>query len=631
MFKGSQMTTDITIKSEKRLPYASTLFIVGNDAEEFNIERRTLWQDVLPDLQNLAFQSNFDLEFCDVSLENGELSNYAAEHVIEMWKENPRSWIVVLLGNRYGNVSVPTTLRKEEYESIRSSIFEENGNVRVFEKAYTIDRNTAIEEYRLVPSSIKDKKQLAEIIRALQAGAKAAHEEGTINQVHEQRQNRFFSSPLESFVRAVLQVSPCRCLFLLRKFDQLVADPNAPNAFLEVNELNSRKIEDLKNEVTLKMNDRVMTHVLRPESIDINYFFNSRDGDKYRERIARQFNEKLKNHLADINPPIRPEPPRSPIALAIEDSRAHIEYLEQQLSLGNLKRDYDKRLDELAGVKVNRGVFLIQGTELCGKTQALCRLYDKISSKDAYKVIFFTNLTYSSNFAHEAWRTICLNVCSIANIDPKEVLEHFKLNEVLKCLEEVVQKADKPVCIFIDDVHLLKFGHLLSQIGRRTETAPDKLSLFMTSSNVSPVNAVFAVTQTVNVDVISENEVVGMVQKMAEKVDKKLTNEQISSIRPLVAGKDGILLAKSVTHEILLSGNSSMKGGIDGRMSRIEKEFGKIAVAQVVKYISVASHGLTRLEIHDVISANKEILEEMNMPVVFSLLTLDNIIEALGP
>lgn len=36
------------------------------------------------------------------------------------------------------------------------------------------------------------------------------------------------------------------------------------------------------------MNDRVMTHVLRPESTDINYFFNSRDGDKYREKIARQ-------------------------------------------------------------------------------------------------------------------------------------------------------------------------------------------------------------------------------------------------------------------------------------------------------------------------------------------------------
>lgn len=65
---------------------------------EFNIERRTLWQDVLPDLQNLAFQSNFDLEFCDVPLENGELTNSVAEHVLQMWKDNPRSWIVVRIG-----------------------------------------------------------------------------------------------------------------------------------------------------------------------------------------------------------------------------------------------------------------------------------------------------------------------------------------------------------------------------------------------------------------------------------------------------------------------------------------------------------------------------------------------------
>lgn len=86
----------------------------------------------------------------------------------------------------------------------------------------------------------------------------------------------------------------------------------------------------------------------------------------------------------------------------------------------------------------------------------------------------FTNLTYSSNFAHEAWRTICLNLCEVAKIDPKEVLEHFKLVEVLKCLESIVQKADKPVCIFLDDVHLLKCGHLLSQMGRRTESVSVK-------------------------------------------------------------------------------------------------------------------------------------------------------------
>lgn len=154
----------------------------------------------------------------------------------------------------------------------------------------------------------------------------------------------------------------------------------------------------------------------------------------------------------------------------------------------------------------------------------------------------------------------------------------------------------------------------------------------MTSSNVSPVNSVFAVTQTVNVDVISENEVVGMLQKMAEKVDKKLTGEQISTLRTSVmSGKDGILVAKSYAHEILHTGNTSMKGGLEGRLTRIEKEFGKLAVGHVCKLIAVTSHGLTRLEIHDAISPDKEKLSEMKMSTVFPTLLLDNIIEALGP
>lgn len=36
-----------------------------------------------------------------------------------------------------------------------------------------------------------------------------------------------------------------------------------------------------------------------------------------------QFNEKLKNHLADINPPVRPEPPKSPMVLAANEARTH--------------------------------------------------------------------------------------------------------------------------------------------------------------------------------------------------------------------------------------------------------------------------------------------------------------------
>ncbi|CAB3406664.1 unnamed protein product [Caenorhabditis bovis] len=612
---------------------SSTVFIVANDAEEFDVERRILWQDVLPELQNVAFQAGFDLEWVDVPLETGALTHSTVERLIQKLEENANNLIICLLGNRYGEVSAPVTLRKEEFDSIRASLFELNVDVRILDQCYTIDRTRVVDEYCISTAAIQDAKTRSKLTKAIQKGAQAAHDEGNINQVHVERQNRFFISPIDSLVRYILQTSPQRCIFLLRKFENVQFDEKLNASFVEKTEINTRNIENLKNNVSLKMTDKVMTHVLRPETSDINYFFNSRNSDKYREKISRQFANRIKTLLGETHKNIRPAPPRDIIEMARNDDRIHSDNVRKQLQIGNLPRNcVEKKLDETARLKHSSGVFLIEGPDVCGKTQTLCRLYDKISEKDAYKIIRFINLTYSSNFAHEVWRNICLTLCSMANLDASNVLEEFKLQKILDCLVEAIRKVDKPVCIFIDDIHFLKFGHFLSVLSKKVEAAPEKLSLFITSSNVSPVSSVFTITQTMNIEPIDEDELVQMLKKYVESNKRKLSGEQLGGIKnEIVESKESILSAKMYAHEILLNGSSPMKGGVDGRLERIENELGAAAVTCVCKFLSVTYHGLTRLELHDVITSHKEMFGDLNAQPTFSIILLDKILEALGP
>ncbi|KAK6029785.1 hypothetical protein OSTOST_04102, partial [Ostertagia ostertagi] len=56
-----------------------------------------------------------------------------------------------------------------------------------------------------------------------------------------------------------------------------------------------------------------------------------------------------------------------------------------------VRNEVDSRLNELLATANTGGVFLLQGPELCGKTQALCRLYDQAPAT-VFKIIRYGHL-----------------------------------------------------------------------------------------------------------------------------------------------------------------------------------------------------------------------------------------------
>lgn len=69
---------------------------------------------------------------------------------------------------------------------------------------------------------------------------------------------------------------------------------------------------------------------------------------------------------------------------------------------------------------------------------------------------------------------------------------------------------------------------------------------------------------------------------------------------------------------------------VSGRLERIEAELGALSVQSFCMFIVLATHGLTRLELFDLLSNKLDLVSRLGASTCFPPLLLDQIIESLG-
>ncbi|KAK5966749.1 WD domain G-beta repeat protein [Trichostrongylus colubriformis] len=625
MFRGGGIRSkNMQPQPDRAEPLCTKVYVVYGDSEEFAMERRMLWMEVLPELQNFAFNSGFDLEWIDPLSDRDQFSEEMLEEMMNDILEES-SWLICLLGEKYGSVGPPVRITTKEFDAIRAAVFEQSTDLKLLDQHYVLDRSSAEEEYRL-NTYLEDPKQRRKLSKVVQKGAQNAF---IGSQLTPDRQRQFFWSSLHK-VAAIAIERNCRCTIVLRKFDGVHPNTGSNLTYCEKRPEAAEKIAALKNQISEKVDSKlVFSHIFTPDNGDIGGFFTSRDADKYRDVLQRQISERLKTHLVLLHPSV-PSSPCSPEDIAADERYAHIYfYKERSKRPWYARKEMDSKLSELLGSAANGGgVFLLQGPELCGKTQALCHLYDQAPAT-SLKIIRFVDLTYSSVFAHEVWRQINFELCSLTAKDPRSVISAFKLEEQLEIFDELLTNLSEMVYLFLDDVHLLKYGPFMSTIGRRLHKAPSSLALFMTASNVSPISSIYTITQTLNLDVPSDADIIEILKRSV--VNRNVSSAQWSTIKQQLIGNNcNILFGQALLDQILLRKNGVMSGGIQGRLERIEAELGALSVQSLCSYIVLATHGLTRLELFDLLSNKVDLMARLSVTIAFPSLLLDRIIGALG-
>ncbi|KAK6008948.1 WD domain, G-beta repeat protein, partial [Ostertagia ostertagi] len=485
-----------------------------------------------------------------------------------------------VLGDKYGTVGPPVRIPKGEFETIRAAVFEQSADLKLLDQHYVLDRSSEEEEYRL-NTYLEDEKQRAKLSKVVQKGAQSAFDG---SQLTVDRQRRFFWSSLHKIAAVALERN-CRCTVVLRKFD--VSDHKFGPHILP---FSGNQIDILGILERLKTTPVLFTH-----------------------RVPTR-------HV------------HTPAGYAIDETRRP--NIREGLSCGTFQtavvcaQRSGLKAESCLPLPTPGGVFLLQGPELCGKTQALCRLYDQAPAT-VFKIIRFIDLTYSSVFAHEVWRQINLELCALTAKDPRPVISAFKFKEQLKIFDEMLATLDGMLYLFLDDVHLLKYGPFMSTIEKRLQKAPSTLAVFMTASNVSPISSTYTITQTLNLDVPSDDDIIEILKRSV--VGRKVNSAQWSTIKQQLTGSNrSILVGQVLLDQVLQRKNGVMSGGIQGRLERIEAELGALSVQSLCSFIVLAPHGLTRLELFDLLSNKVDLIARLGAVVAFPSLLLDRIVESLG-
>lgn len=406
----------VNLPSESNQPRSSKIYVIYGDSEEFDLERHTLWMDVLPELQSFAFNSAFDIEWIDPLAEGGQLTEDIIDRIICGAKED-NSWLICLLGDKYGSVGPPNRIPTEEFEAIRAAIFDHDTDLKLLDQHYVLDRVSSKTEYRL-NTYLEDKNMRIKLADVITKGAKIAYEDDV--QMTVARRKRYLWSAVHRAANIALERN-CRCTMVLRKFDGVRPDTGLNSKFFDKIPELAERIAALKNQISENINNKLLfSHIFTPENGDIQGFFNSRDTEKYRSLLSRQVLESIKSHMAVLHPSV-PSSLFTPMDIAAKEYELHfLYYMERSKRRWCPRQAVDSKLKELLSLAENGGVLLIQGPDICGKTQALCRLFEQAPA--ALKIIRFIDLTYSSTFAHELWRNINLQFCWLIGRDSHDVI-----------------------------------------------------------------------------------------------------------------------------------------------------------------------------------------------------------------
>ncbi|VDM39179.1 unnamed protein product [Toxocara canis] len=589
---------------------------------EFERERRALFEEVIPDVQQFAVQMDVDLELLEPTLDSVECTEMNA--VMELLLK-PASYLLCFLGDKYGECALPFDMREAEFDAIRTAAFEASNDVRLLDKYYELDKSRNPSEYRLRRIAIDPLERRA-LIDVIQTGAKQAYEEGIINQISPKRQQRFFSSTLELLTNYALQNSQ-NVVFVMRRIEGVQCSSSTAT-WLDERAEDREKMELLKNAVSSSGASTIALTV-QPEGSDIEAWLQGRAHDKYIESFMHQAVGRLRNLIASVA--IAPTPSVSSSMIAKTEDNIHMEFAISQLpSKWIARQKVDTKIQSWLSNGSRSAYIHINGGDASGKTALICRMYAMLQQKECYVITRFINLTSSSNFAHEIWHGICTTLCFMSGQNDKQMLGSFHLSSTLSIFKSLLQKLERPLYLLVDDANLIKYGRALSTLDKPFTKLLPNLILIATSS--SPIHIPFMPTpQTFQLPSFTDTQIIEHLKEYTTDMERRLTADQFGFIRQqLVCNECNLVVGRMLVDEMLSRGNRPISGGLNGRLSRIEADIGVAPIRAFAQLISVSSHGLSSLELLDALTADKELLAVLSNCDVFPPFLLYLILNTFG-
>ncbi|VDP12929.1 unnamed protein product [Onchocerca flexuosa] len=564
-----------------------------------------------------ALQLGIDVEFVEPVTDSLDMETF--ETMLNVFSKET-SYLVCFLGDRYGKCILPKKISNEQYQIIQATFSKASDEIELFHRYYKQLEEIESSDYKLldVPVNLTDRNALTSI---LQQTAEKILQDGN----NQQKSQNLFPSAAEQITQIAL-IQPNKVLFCLRTSK---ADIQSTNSEIKKTDNESEKrrekIEALKKTVLLSEAPIISLNMGSDTNDDNKSLFINRVNDNYIKRFIRQVTNHLQNFVSTLSmPPIQSN---EAYLIANAENDVHLAFAESQLPKKWLVREnIDKMLD--IWINQSKGYFHILGNQISGKTALLCQLHATLIKKDRYVITRFINLTSESEYAHELWHGICMTLCNLTGQDEKPLIKSFHLSSTLAIFKSLLEKLNRPVFILIDDVNMIKYGRLMSNLDQQFRKCLANLVLICTTDQPTTIPFIFPEPILFELPDFTTVDIMRYVKLNID--DNTLNKQQIDEIHNVAeTSSNNIIMIQLLLKQITDGTNRPLTADIDEHFCRAESDNGVLFVQTLAQLLIVSPHGLTTLEILDALTISGEVFGEITAVSSLSL-RLHSIIDKFG-
>ncbi|XP_061166036.1 protein qui-1-like [Saccostrea echinata] len=645
------------------LPRQTVKIYVCSNYSDFEVERTALLKDTFPTLQHHCLKYGLDLHWVDVhhgcKLDHAKDTHSFQRHLATMEECHRKSsgpFFICLLGSKYGDCPLPSFLDEAEFTHIRNEAFEGGKDIRLLDDWYIKDEYSVPVLYKLKPlqdvykniqfrssgNQREHERNIEEwsatytgLLDIIQYGAKIAHDEGNINQVHLQKQERFFTSAFEQEVTQALKLGCKEGVFIFRNIE--AKDIQACFTDLDLNGIlekdKQERLSNLKCEVDSKIsNSNKFTFTLQCDSKGI-----SKDNSEhvaYLENLTAAvamglrdfFDEHEKNKLHF------PSTKKGELCLETLIHLHHCKELMKVYHGGGLDFLLSKiQMLLMNGTRIDHPLIIVKGDAGCGKSlflSKICFRARELFGKDMILISRFIGITPKSKDKQQILREICVqlnfvlqqNIC-LEEYDGSHLTNYFYglANRISKGQRHLVlvldgvdnlESNDKEETNYMIDwfsiklppkVHLIISyrpgkDHAFQKLEAKTNNAIDSMVIFPGWTH-DRIEEALTFNLSKNKRVMAKNK-----EKLFIKLLLKASPFVIQNALKLL--KDWHVNYNFINNHFPISNEEIVHKHLD----QLEFTFGTELVEAMCRYFTLSNFGLSESELLDILSCNNDVI-----------------------
>ncbi|MCL2116038.1 MAG: DUF4062 domain-containing protein [Methanobrevibacter sp.] len=621
---------------------------VSSTFNDFKEERDALQKKVFSELKEFCKEKGHDFQAVDlrwgVSEEaaiNQQAMKICLEEIERSQKISPKPNFIVLLGNRYGWIPIPSQIPEVEFNKIKTQVNKKEKTL--LKEWFKLDENTVPPVYDLLPrtgeyvnydnwAKVED-----ELRNILQDAVDKLKEKGDISN---ERRDLYFASAVEQEVeKGKLSIDAkehvfCFCRNITMDKNETINYNKQTGPFFDFIKIddNNFKLNDKSFESVINLKNSLKKEKYNFKVYNTNFkqiskfsSFLSKIKNEDQEFIEYDymdiFCKDVYNSLKGIIKEQMKDDERNPLDVEI---KAHQDFAKEK------SEDFVGRKDIL--YEIEKHVFsdndqplAICGNSGTGKTALLSQSSEDLKEKYPHLKIIsrFIGVTPKSSDITSLLYGICQQLAKNYNQDIKMVPKKYL--DLLDKFFELMTFATKeePLVIFLDGLNQLSDFEDARELGWLPTYLPKNVHMVVSTVSKKLKMDIREILEKENIKILKAmplTEGKNLLELWLENANRTLTEEQENEILKNFK-KNGLPLFLKLAFQESMTWKSytpivelpdSLQELISNIFDRLSNKsnHSHILVSKTLSYLTCSRYGLSEEEIYTLISTDREIMED---------------------